>query len=153
MIGVRARTVRRTAGLILVAVALVLSGCHAAKPPASKTRGLSDWLAECSPFSPYDAGKALIFDYDGAADLDRGDNKAAWDRTQPEHVAGKWFGEEAGSSFDLTLPGKAPVHYVLQLPAAGHTCILAATASPLLDLRTVWFGSLKAPDGEDEDDP
>ena len=90
---------------------------------------------------------------DGGVDLDRGDNKSAWDKSAPEHVSGKWSGEEEGVRAEVDLPGKPPVHYVLQLPAGGHTCLLAATPATTTDLRALWFGALHAPDGEDEEDP
>jgi hypothetical protein len=109
--GVGVRTIGRAAAWLLAGTALALCGCHEeARPSATSARGLSDWLVECSPFSTYDAGKAIDFAYDGTFELDRGDNRAAWDLSLPEHVTGKWFGQEEGLSFDATLPGKAPVH-------------------------------------------
>ena len=148
----RLRAATRIARVALAALAL--AACDGGgKPSASKQRGLSDWLVECSPFGTYDGGKVLVFDYDGGVDLDRGDNKSAWDKSAPEHVSGKWSGEEEGVRAEVDLPGKPPVHYVLQLPAGGHTCLLAATPATTTDLRARWFGALHAPDGEDEEDP
>lgn len=145
---------RPAARLALAALVLSLSGCgHKTEPSAAKTRGLSDWLAECSPFSPADAGKALIFDYDGSVVLDRGDNPKAWDLTGAEHLAGRWSGEEGGSTLQLNLPGKPPARYLLQ-HLAGRTCLLTDGPSPVIDVRKIWFGFVRDPDGEDdEQDP
>ena len=85
----RLRAATRIARVALAALAL--AACDGGgKPSASKQRGLSDWLVECSPFGTYDGGKVLVFDYDGGVDLDRGDNKSAWDKSAPEHVSGRW---------------------------------------------------------------